>query len=137
MDINTLQSRVGRWQAKLRLAELLALLSIAGLSASLVSAQADPAPQPTATASLPSITDATTSDVSEGSAIGDAGRLARELFGVRELFTQAYVVVKSVLVFLVFCSLLTCAILFEKLLSFGAARRRNNQFIRAFRKGDV
>lgn len=135
MEINTLRSRVGRWQAKLRLTMLLVLLGITGLSASLVLAQADP--ESTAPASQPAITTAASPAATDAPAIGEAGRLTGERFGVREMFTQADVVVKSVMVFLVFCSLLTWAILFEKLLSFGAARRRNKKFIRAFRQGDA
>ena len=53
------------------------------------------------------------------------------------MFVQADLVVKSVMVFLLFCSLLTWAILFEKLWAFSAARRRNRAFINAFRSGDT
>ncbi|WP_090272938.1 hypothetical protein [Halopseudomonas litoralis] len=113
MDINTLRSRVGRWQAKLRLAMLLALLGITGLSASLVLAQADP--ESTATAPQPAITGAASPTATEATVFGEVTGLTGERFGVREMFTQADVVVKSVMVFLVFCSLLTWAILFEKL----------------------
>lgn len=57
-------------------------------------------------------------------------------FGVREMYLQADLVVKSVMIFLAFCSLLTWAVLLEKLLVFGRARRANQQFLQAFRSGD-
>lgn len=132
MEINMLRSRVGGWQAKLRLMSLLALLGIAGLTGGLALAQA-----PTTPVNPPlqqADNSAASADVvTSGPFAGAAG----ERFGVREMFVQADLVVKSVMVFLLFCSLLTWAILFEKLWAFSAARRRNRAFINAFRSGDT
>jgi TolQ protein len=59
-----------------------------------------------------------------------------ERFGVREMFLQADVVVKAVMIFLVICSLATWAILFEKLVVFARAKRANQRFLKAFRDDD-
>lgn len=132
MEINMLRSRVGGWQAKLRLMSLLALLGIAGLTGGLALAQA-----PTTPVNPPlqqADNSAASADVVTSGLFAEA---AGERFGVREMFVQADLVVKSVMVFLLFCSLLTWAILFEKLWAFSAARRRNRAFINAFRSGDT
>lgn len=132
MEINMLRSRVGGWQAKLRLMSLLALLGIAGLTGGLALAQAPitPVNPPLQQAD----NSAASADVVTSAPFAEA---AGERFGVREMFVQADLVVKSVMVFLLFCSLLTWAILFEKLWAFSAARRRNRAFINAFRSGDT
>lgn len=119
------QSALRGWQATLRWLALLCLMAVSAVSASLVLAQsttespvaeqnADPVPAvPVAASEQPA-----------------------ERFGVREMFTQADLVVKSVMVFLVVMSLLTWAILFEKLMAFASARSRNRRFLRLFRAGD-
>ena len=132
MEINMLRSRVGGWQARLRLVSLLALLGIAGLTGGLALAQAP------ATQGSPALQQAANSAASaDVVTIGPVAGAAGERFGVREMFVQADLVVKSVMVFLLFCSLLTWAILLEKLWAFSAARRRNRAFINAFRSGDT
>ncbi len=109
-----------RWQARLRLLTLLVLLGAVSLGANLVFAQADGGsalqPVSAATVALPA---------------------PGEPFGVRQMFDQADWVVKGVMIFLVFCSLLTWAVLFEKLVVFGRARRANQRFLAAFREEDV
>ncbi|TKA91455.1 hypothetical protein FA869_10110 [Halopseudomonas bauzanensis] len=132
MEINKLRSRAGSWQARLRLMSLLTLLGLAGLTGGLALAQAPAAPaSPAVQQSGDSIAPA---DIA---AVAPFAGTAVERFGVREMFVQADLVVKSVMIFLVFCSLLTWAILFEKLWAFSTARRRNRAFINAFRHGDT
>ena len=84
MEINMLRSRVGGWQAKLRLMSLLALLGIAGLTGGLALAQA-----PTTPVNPPlqqADNSAASADVvTSGPFAGAAG----ERFGVREMFVQA------------------------------------------------
>ena len=125
MNAYTPATPVRGWLTKLRWLALLCLFSLAAVSTGLVLAQstADPAvsAQPT---------------IEQASAVQPAA-LSSERFGVREMFIQADLVVKSVMVFLVLMSLLSWAILFEKLLTFGSARRRNKAFLRVFRAGDT
>ena len=133
MESKTLRSRVGRWQGRVRMVGLVTLLGIAGITGGMALAQAPAdqaalAPPPVAQEAGPA---------AAAVAIAPDIPTAGERFGVREMFLQADLVVKSVMVFLLFCSLLTWAILFEKLWTFAAARRRNREFIRAFRGGDT
>lgn len=125
MNAYTPAIRVRGWLTKLRWLALLCLFSLTAVSTGLVLAQstADPAvsAQPT---------------IEQTSAVQPTA-LSGERFGVREMFLQADLVVKSVMVFLVLMSLLSWAILFEKLLTFGSARRRNREFLRVFRAGDT
>ena len=109
------------WQAKMRWLALLCLFAVSAAGTGLVLAQADAGASPAVQQHLES-------------AITPAP--AGERFGVREMFAQADLVVKSVMVLLLLMSLLTWAILFEKLITFGGARRQNNQFLRLFRTGD-
>lgn len=125
MKIDILPSWLGRCLAVLRLLSLLAVLAVGVLAGGLVLAQSDAESPPTV--QQPGTID---SPVLMSEPVG-------ERFGVREMFVQADLVVKSVMIFLLFCSLLTWAILFEKLLTFAAARRRNNQFLELFRAGDA
>ncbi|WP_319021376.1 MotA/TolQ/ExbB proton channel family protein [Pseudomonas sp. FME51] len=132
MEINKLRSRAGSWQARLRLMSLLTLLGIAGLTGGLALAQTpaatvNPAVQQSGDSVAPA--DIAAAEPFAGTVV--------ERFGVREMFVQADLVVKSVMLFLVFCSLLTWAILFEKLWAFSTARRRNRAFINAFRHRDT
>lgn len=125
MDVTTPPIRLRAWQAKLRWLSLLCLFALSAISAGFVLAQtgADPAAIP-----------ATQSVVEPAGT--NTPLVPGERFGVREMFTQADLVVKSVMVLLVLMSLLSWAILFEKLITFGSARRQNNQFLRLFRAGD-
>lgn len=124
MDVSKLSMRAHGWQAKLRWLSLLCLFALSTVSAGFVLAQAGADPSP--------------STLSVSSAEPAAGALvAGERFGVREMFAQADWVVKSVMLLLVLMSLMSWAILFEKLITFAAARRQNNQFLRSFRAGDT
>jgi TolQ protein len=136
MQLSSIGFSLARWQARVRLAALLVLVGLSGVTANAVLAQADgPAgmQQPGAvSAPLPAVpaTPAATPNLT--------GALAETPpFGVREMFSQADWVVKSVMIFLAFCSLLTWAVLFEKLFVFARARRANNRFLEAFRKGEL
>ena len=113
------------WQAKVRWLALLCLFAMSAAGTGLVLAQAD-------AGSTSALQHSVASGISPA-----ADALNGERFGVREMFTQADLVVKSVMVFLVLMSLLTWAILFEKMITFGGARRQNNQFLRLFRSGDT
>ncbi|PRB81596.1 MotA/TolQ/ExbB proton channel family protein [Pseudomonas sp. MYb185] len=128
MKIDTLPSRLGRWQTVLRLLSLLAVLAVGALVGGLVLAQAEA--EPPVEQQIPAQQLPADSSVLMSAPVG-------ERFGVREMFIQADLVVKSVMIFLLFCSLLTWAILFDKLLTFAGARRRNNQFLHLFRTGDA
>lgn len=136
MQLGSIGFSMARWQARVRLAALLVLVGLSGVTANAVLAQAD-APtgmqQPGAVAApVPTVpaTSAATPNL--------VGTLAETPpFGVREMFSQADWVVKSVMIFLAFCSLLTWAVLFEKLFVFARARRANNRFLEAFRKGEL
>jgi TolQ protein len=115
-------STAGRWQARLRLFALLLLLGATLAGGSLVFAQSE-----------------TGGALSDAAALAPAvvGEPAGEPFGVKQMFAQADWVVKGVMIFLVFCSLVTWAVLFEKLVVFGRARKANRLFLEAFRKGDT
>jgi TolQ protein len=133
MQLNSFGSSMACWQARMRLVALLVLVGLSGVTATAVLAQADAssgARLPGAVADSAQTDPAATPD--------GAGALPGEQrFGVREMFVQADWVVKSVMIFLFFCSLLTWAVLFEKLLVFARARRANNRFLEAFRKGEL
>ncbi len=123
MHLSTIITSAARWQARMRLAALIVLLGLTGLTGGVVLAQTDAASQQPAQAA--------TAIPAQEPVIDSAER-----FGVREMFLQADVVVKAVMIFLVFCSLLTWAVLFEKLFVFGRARRANQRFLSTFRQGD-
>lgn len=53
--------------------------------------------------------------------------------GVGEMFMQAHIVVKAVMVFLALLSLLTWAVFVEKTVLFARARKANAQFLKEFR----
>ena len=53
------------------------------------------------------------------------------------MYAQADLVVKSVMIFLLICSLITWAVLLEKLWLFGRSRRANQRFLQAFRQPDA
>lgn len=119
MQVLTVGSMASRWPARLRLVALLLLLGGTLLGGGLVFAQAE-------TVAAPVVVSAETLPVPAG-----------ERFGVQEMFAQADWVVKGVMIFLVFCSLVTWAVLFEKLVVFARARNANRRFLEAFRQGDL
>ena len=55
-------------------------------------------------------------------------------FGVGEMFIQAHIVVKLVMIFLALCSLVTWAAFVEKLMTFARVRNANETFLRSFRQ---
>ena len=130
-------SSMARWQARMRLVALLVLVGLSGVTATAVLAQADAASAVPATSSA--VTPAQAAPAASAAAPSLTSPLLAETqpFGVREMFSQADWVVKSVMIFLFFCSLLTWAVLFEKLFVFARARRANNRFLDAFRKGEL
>lgn len=128
MHMRTVGFQSSRWPTRLRMLMLLLLMAVTGMTASVVLAQADAGP--------------VAAPDNAGQASAAASSLATpmaapERFGVREMFTQADLVVKAVMLFLVLCSLLTWAVLFEKLLVFAKARRANQRFLAAFRQNDA
>ncbi|AQZ93654.1 MotA/TolQ/ExbB proton channel family protein [Halopseudomonas phragmitis] len=121
MFTTLLSESTQRWLNRARLAAIAALLSVAALSAGYVIAD---------TAAVAPAESAQIQPLDELPAVG-------ERFGVREMFEQADWVVKSVMIFLVLCSLLTWAVLLEKLLVFVRARRANQRFLTHFRAGTI
>jgi TolQ protein len=55
-------------------------------------------------------------------------------FGVGEMFMQAHIVVKAVIIFLALCSLATWAAFVEKWMAFARVRATNNKFLHGFRQ---
>lgn len=126
MYMHSSSSTVTRWCARLRCMALVAFLGL-GLPAGLVLAQSDDA-----------------AAVAPASSVEQGGPLAPSLdgvpatsFGVREMFEQADIVVKAVMIFLFLCSVATWAILIDKIIVFSRARRGNQRFVAAFRRGDT
>lgn len=125
MHISTILTRAARWQARMRLAALVVLIALTGMTSVVLAQQPDAPPvqvQPVER-NMPS----------PEMAIG----AQTERFGAREMFMQADMVVKAVMILLVGCSLLTWAVLMEKLIVFNRTRRSNQQFLTAFRKGET
>lgn len=127
MDVTRSSLRPRNWLVKLRWISLISLMALSTLGAGLVLAQASNEPSSTA-----GITAAP-----EMGALAPAGVAGGERFGVREMFAQADLMVKSVMVLLVLMSLLSWAILFEKMITFSSTRRRNKAFLQLFRTGDT
>ncbi len=132
-----------RWQTRLRLAALVILMGVTGLTANLVVAQAEQEQESAATtAATPAAANESAQSVTATPPMQPAvapmqtTMAPAERFGVREMFLQADVVVKAVMIFLVICSLATWAILFEKLVVFARAKRANQRFLKAFRDDD-
>ena len=123
---------LARWQARMRLAALVVLIGLSAVSASAVLAQVDAASPAPLTSPAPTHSAASAETPTHVNALPTAQR-----FGVREMFAQADWVVKSVMIVLLFCSLLTWAVLLEKLIVFTRARRANNRFLEAFRKAEL
>jgi len=119
MQVLSFGSMAGRWQSRFRLVALLLLFGGALMGGGLVFAQAELVAAPAA-------------PIAEVSAVPTGER-----FGVKEMFAQADWVVKGVMIFLVFCSLVTWAVLFEKMVVFARARNANRRFLEAFRQGDL
>lgn len=128
MHIRTVGFHSTRWQTRLRMLMLLLLMAVTGMTASVVLAQADESTGTTAD---------NPDQVAAAASLLSTPMAAPERFGVREMFIQADVVVKAVMVFLVLCSLLTWAVLFEKLLVFAKARRANQRFLGSFRQNEI
>ncbi|MEH6492397.1 MotA/TolQ/ExbB proton channel family protein [Halopseudomonas sp.] len=135
MQSRTFSTFANRWHSRLRALSLMLLLGAGGLSATWVWAQADDA---TATVATPAASQAAPAEVPTiAQEIAAQQALPVEVFGVREMFEQADALVKSVMLLLVFCSLLTWAVLFEKIFVFARARRGNQRFLKAFRAGQL
>ncbi len=132
MQTTNPHATASRWKTRLRLAALVILMGVTGLTANLVVGQAEQEQisAPSAAPGEPAQT------AKPAVAPASASMTPVERFGVREMFFQADVVVKAVMIFLVLCSLATWAILFEKLVVFGRARRANQRFLAAFRDDD-
>lgn len=127
MDVTKVSFRARGWLAKLRWFSLISLMVLSTLGAGFVLAQA-------------SGESASTAGVAPAAGMHTAAQavvVEGERFGVREMFTQADLMVKSVMVLLVLMSLLSWAILFEKVITFSSTRRSNNEFLRLFRAGDT
>src|SRR5690606_29011859 len=107
-----------RWLA------LLCLMAVSAASAGLVLAQSTTEP----TATEQSVEPVMAAPVT-------AAELPGERFGVREMFTQADLAVKSVMILLVLMSLLTWAVLLEKSETFAGARGVNRRFLAVLRAG--
>ncbi|UJJ31649.1 MotA/TolQ/ExbB proton channel family protein [Halopseudomonas maritima] len=126
-----------RWQQRLRALSLLVLLGAGGTSAGLVLAQAETNASQTAVTETTVATEASTAAAVSAAPVAAPAPVVAEhtSFGVKEMYLQADPLVKSVMILLVFCSLLTWAVLLEKIFVFGRARRRNTRFLKAFRAG--
>lgn len=138
MHIRSFSPTSARWQQRLRTLSLLVLLIGGGGATGLVLAQADAQPAQVATgdASAPAaaVSAVEPSAPAQQVTAADAGNAT---FGVRDMYEQADPLVKSVMILLVLCSVLTWGVLFEKIFVFGNARRRNKRFLAAYRAGQV
>ncbi|GAA6129869.1 MotA/TolQ/ExbB proton channel family protein [Halopseudomonas sabulinigri] len=135
MQSRTFTTFANRWHSRLRALSLMLLLGAGGLSASWVWAQAEEASNAAGTPAVSQAAPAQVPTIAQEIAAQQA--LPVEAFGVREMFEQADALVKSVMLLLVFCSLLTWAVLFEKIFVFSRARRGNQRFLKAFRAGQL
>ncbi|MEH6566284.1 MAG: MotA/TolQ/ExbB proton channel family protein [Halopseudomonas sp.] len=138
MQSRSFSSIANRWHSRLRAVSLVLLLGTGAASASWVLAQS----QDTTAAPAEPITNQTTQSAQSATAtiaqeIAAQQEAPVEAFGVREMYEQADALVKSVMLLLVFCSLLTWAVLFEKIFVFSRARRGNQRFLKAFRAGQL
>ena len=135
MQTSTFTLFANRWQGRLRAASFCLLLVGGGLSASWVWAQTeDSTAQPQAALAAPE-SPAGVQTIAQEIAVQPSDDVVS--FGVRDMFEQADPLVKGVMLLLVFCSLLTWAVLFEKIFVFTRARRGNQQFLKAFRAGQL
>ena len=135
MQTSTFTLFASRWHGRLRAISLCLLLAAGGLSASWVWAQTeDSTAQPQAALAAPE-SPAGVQTIAQEIAAQQSDDVVS--FGVRDMFEQADPLVKGVMLLLVFCSLLTWAVLFEKIFVFTRARRGNQQFLKAFRAGQL
>ena len=143
MQTTNSYATASRWQTRLRLAALVILMGVTGLTANMVVAQAEQE-QAQTTGEAETAVAAPAGDAAQASQPAQPATTVAapaaptqmapaERFGVREMFFQADMVVKAVMIFLVLCSLATWAILFEKLVVFARARKANQRFLQAFR----
>ena len=137
MHTRSFISTSARWQQRLRTLSLLVLLVAGGGATGLVLAQADNQPPEATAASAATAAVSETVPAIQAAAPEAQPAVAHTSFGVREMYLQADPLVKSVMILLVFCSVLTWAVLLEKLFVFSAAKRRNNQFLKAYRGGQA
>lgn len=137
MHTRSFISTSARWQQRLRTLSLLVLLVAGGGATGLVLAQADNQPPEATAASAATAAVSETVPAIQAAAPEAQPAAAHTSFGVREMYLQADPLVKSVMILLVFCSVLTWAVLLEKLFVFSAAKRRNNQFLKAYRGGQA
>lgn len=135
MQTHTFTLFASRWHGRLRAISLCLLLAAGGLSASWVWAQTeDSTAQPQAELEVQGTQTGVQTIAQEIAAQQSDDAVS---FGVRDMFEQADPLVKAVMLLLVFCSLLTWAVLFEKIFVFTRARRGNQQFLKAFRAGQL
>jgi len=135
MQTHTFTLFASRWHGRLRAISLCLLLAAGGLSASWVWAQTeDSTAQPQAELEVQGTQSGVQTIAQEIAAQQSDDAVS---FGVRDMFEQADPLVKAVMLLLVFCSLLTWAVLFEKIFVFTRARRGNQQFLKAFRAGQL
>ena len=135
MQTHTFTLFASRWHGRLRAISLCLLLAAGGLSASWVWAQTDDSTaQPQAELEVQG-TQSGVQTIAQEIAVQPSDDAVS--FGVRDMFEQADPLVKAVMLLLVFCSLLTWAVLFEKIFVFTRARRGNQQFLKAFRAGQL
>lgn len=135
MQTHTFTLFASRWHGRLRAISLCLLLTAGGLSASWVWAQTeDSTAQPQAELEVQGTQTGVQTIAQEIAAQQSDDAVS---FGVRDMFEQADPLVKAVMLLLVFCSLLTWAVLFEKIFVFTRARRGNQQFLKAFRAGQL
>ncbi|MBA6421208.1 MotA/TolQ/ExbB proton channel family protein [Pseudomonas neustonica] len=135
MQTHTFTLFASRWHGRLRAISLCLLLAAGGLSASWVWAQTeDSTAQPQAELEVQG-TQSGVQTIAQEIAVQPSDDAVS--FGVRDMFEQADPLVKAVMLLLVFCSLLTWAVLFEKIFVFTRARRGNQQFLKAFRAGQL
>lgn len=126
MYMHSTHSLMARWSSRLRWLTLIAFLGF-GLPAGMVVAQSGDA----------AITAPAPVTQQEVAPAANGADMPTTRFGVREMFEQADMVVKAVMVFLVLCSVVTWAILVDKIIVFSRTRRGNQRFLAAFRRGDT
>lgn len=135
MQSRSFSTFANRWHSRLRAISLMLLLGAGGLSASWVWAQSQEASVASETPTAVQQSEPARQTIAQEIAAQQDVQVVS--FGVREMFEQADPLVKGVMLLLVFCSLLTWAVLFEKIFVFTRARRGNQRFLQAFRAGQL
>ncbi|HDY98688.1 MAG TPA: hypothetical protein ENH72_09340, partial [Pseudomonas sabulinigri] len=135
MQSRSFSTFANRWHSRLRAISLMLLLGAGGLSASWVWAQSQEASVASETPTAVQQSEPARQTIAQEIAAQQDVPVVS--FGVREMFEQADPLVKGVMLLLVFCSLLTWAVLFEKIFVFTRARRGNQRFLQAFRAGQL